>query len=55
VLKEVLVNALDGVEEFSHLFIIYWMNKISNAERRLVHGEGRAELLYFRTSILLLS
>ena len=44
VLKKVLVKALDGVEEFSHVFIIYWMHKISNAERKLVHGEGRAEM-----------
>jgi tRNA-Thr(GGU) m(6)t(6)A37 methyltransferase TsaA len=44
VLNKGLVKALDGVEEFSHVFIIYWMHKISKAERRLVHGEGRAEM-----------
>jgi tRNA (adenine37-N6)-methyltransferase len=43
VLKRVLVKALDGIEEFSHIFILYWMHKISKAERRLVHGEGRTE------------
>jgi tRNA-Thr(GGU) m(6)t(6)A37 methyltransferase TsaA len=43
VLKKVLAKALDGIEEFSHVFIIYWMHKISEAERKLVHGEGRTE------------
>jgi len=43
-LKKDLAKALDGVEEFSHVFIIYWMHKISNAERRSVHSEGRAEM-----------
>jgi tRNA-Thr(GGU) m(6)t(6)A37 methyltransferase TsaA len=43
VLKKDLVKALDGVEEFSHVFIIYWMHKISNAERKSVHGEGARE------------
>jgi tRNA-Thr(GGU) m(6)t(6)A37 methyltransferase TsaA len=41
VLKRIFVKALDGIEEFSHVFIIYWMHKISKEERRLVHGEGR--------------
>jgi tRNA-Thr(GGU) m(6)t(6)A37 methyltransferase TsaA len=43
VLKKDLVKALDGVEEFSHVFIIYWMHKISNAQRELVREEGRRE------------
>jgi tRNA-Thr(GGU) m(6)t(6)A37 methyltransferase TsaA len=44
VLKKMLVKALDGVEEFSHIFIIYWMHKISNTERRLVHDESKTEI-----------
>jgi tRNA-Thr(GGU) m(6)t(6)A37 methyltransferase TsaA len=44
VLEKELAKAVDGVEEFSHVFIIYWMHKISNAERKLVHGEGRREM-----------
>jgi tRNA-Thr(GGU) m(6)t(6)A37 methyltransferase TsaA len=39
VLKKDLVKALDGVEEFSHVFIIYWMHEISNAERKSVYSE----------------
>jgi tRNA-Thr(GGU) m(6)t(6)A37 methyltransferase TsaA len=43
-LKKDLAKALDGVEEFSHVFIIYWMHKISNAERKAVYGGGRREI-----------
>ena len=42
VLKKDLTKALDGVEEFSHVFIVYWMHKISNAEKKLVQTRGRA-------------
>jgi tRNA-Thr(GGU) m(6)t(6)A37 methyltransferase TsaA len=44
VLERVLVKALDGVEEFSHVFIIYWMHKISNAQRKSVREEGHREM-----------
>jgi tRNA-Thr(GGU) m(6)t(6)A37 methyltransferase TsaA len=44
VLRKDLVKALDGVAEFSHVIIIYWMHKISNAERKSVHGGGRREM-----------
>jgi tRNA-Thr(GGU) m(6)t(6)A37 methyltransferase TsaA len=44
VLRKDLVKALDGVEEFSHVFIIYWMHKISKAKRRLVHDEGGTQM-----------
>ena len=43
-LKRDLVKALDGVEEFSHVFIIYWMHKISKAERKSVHAEDHKEM-----------
>jgi len=36
VLEKDLTKALDGVEEFSHVFIVYWMHKISNAEKKMV-------------------
>ena len=43
VLKGVLVKALDGIEEFSHVFIIYWMHKILDAQRKSVREEGHKE------------
>jgi tRNA-Thr(GGU) m(6)t(6)A37 methyltransferase TsaA len=45
VIRKDLLRALDGVEEFSHVFIIYWMHKISKAERRLVHDEDRKQIM----------
>jgi len=44
VLRKSLAKGLDGVEEFSHVFVIFWMHRISNTEKKLVSSEGRAEL-----------
>lgn len=44
VLKKDLVEAIDGIEEFSHVFIIYWMHRISNAKRKLVREKGHGEM-----------
>ena len=43
VFKKNLAKALDGVEEFSHVFIIYWMHKVPSSERKLVHSGRGAE------------
>lgn len=45
-LRKDLSEALDGVEDFSHLFVIFWMHKISNTENTAlqVHPSGRPEL-----------
>jgi len=46
VLREELMEAVEGIKGFSHLFIIFWMHKISNEERKTlkVHPRGRNEL-----------
>lgn len=46
VLREDLAKALDGIEDFSHLFVIFWMHEISNEERRTVkvHPRGREDM-----------
>ncbi len=46
VLKNELADGLDGVEEFSHVFIIFWLHKISDYEKTVlkVHPKGRVEL-----------
>jgi tRNA-Thr(GGU) m(6)t(6)A37 methyltransferase TsaA len=46
ILRKDLTEALDGVEGFSHLFIIFWMHEISDAEKTpaKVHPRGRPEL-----------
>ena len=46
ILREDLTEALDGIEDFSHLFVIFWMHEISNEERRTVkvHPRGREDM-----------
>ena len=42
VLKKDLAKALDGIEDWSHVYVIFWMHKISDKEKMLVHlGGGR--------------
>jgi len=41
-----LVQALDGLEDFSHLYVIFYMHKVPENERRQlkVHPRGRMDL-----------
>jgi tRNA-Thr(GGU) m(6)t(6)A37 methyltransferase TsaA len=36
-----LVEALDGIEEFSHVFIIFWMHRISDDEKKVLQARPR--------------
>lgn len=46
VLRKNLAEALDGIEDFSHLFVIFWMHEISKEERSRmkIHPRGRTDL-----------
>ncbi len=45
VINDSLTEALDGLEEFSHIIVIYWMHKIASSEIPLkVRPRGRKEL-----------
>jgi tRNA-Thr(GGU) m(6)t(6)A37 methyltransferase TsaA len=46
ILREDLAEALDGIEDFSHLFVIFWMHGVSNEERRTmkVHPRGKGDM-----------
>ncbi len=46
IIQSDLKAALDGIKDFSHLFIIFWMNRISEDKRRRlkVHPRGRKDL-----------
>ena len=46
VLDPDLVKALEGIEDFSHIFVIFWMHRIVDKDRRVtnVHPRGRREL-----------
>jgi len=39
-------EALDGVAGFSHLFVLFWLNKISSSQRKImkVHPRGRKDM-----------
>ena len=46
VFREDLAEALDGIEDFSHFFVIFWLHEISEEERRMmkVHPRGRGDM-----------
>ena len=46
VFRDDLAEALDGIGDFSHIFVIFWMHEISKEERRTVkvHPRGRSDL-----------
>jgi tRNA-Thr(GGU) m(6)t(6)A37 methyltransferase TsaA len=45
-IRDDLVDALEGVAAFSHLYVIFWMNQIQEKKRRVmkVHPRGRKDL-----------
>jgi len=46
IIRDELVEALEGVESFSHLFVLFWLNQISNRQRMTlkVHPRGRMDM-----------
>lgn len=46
VFREELAEALEGIEKFSHLFILFWLNEISDQGRKImkVHPRGRSDM-----------
>jgi len=46
VVKKGYEKALDGIEDFSHVYVIFWMQKIGDAERKTLktHPRGRMDL-----------
>lgn len=41
-----LTQALDGIEEFSHVFVLFWLHEISNEKRKMlkIHPRGRQDM-----------
>jgi tRNA-Thr(GGU) m(6)t(6)A37 methyltransferase TsaA len=41
-----LLECLEGVEEFSHIIVVYWMHRVPSMERPpgKIHPQGRADL-----------
>ena len=46
VLRTDLTPALNGLDEFSHIFVIYWLHDVLTQQQRIlkVHPRGRREL-----------
>ncbi|MGD0996675.1 MAG: tRNA (N6-threonylcarbamoyladenosine(37)-N6)-methyltransferase TrmO [Candidatus Bathyarchaeia archaeon] len=46
IVRDELVGALDGVDGFSHLFVLFWLNQISNKQRMTlkIHPRGRMDM-----------
>lgn len=46
VIRKDLVEALEGIEDFSHIFIFFWMHQIPKEEIKIlkVHPRGRTDL-----------
>ncbi|MGD9130541.1 MAG: tRNA (N6-threonylcarbamoyladenosine(37)-N6)-methyltransferase TrmO [Candidatus Bathyarchaeota archaeon] len=46
IFREELAEALEGVEEFSHLFVLFWLHRMSDNDRRVmkVHPRGRSDM-----------
>ncbi len=46
IFREDLTEALEGVEEFSHLFVLFWLHETSDEDRRIikVHPRGRSDM-----------
>jgi len=46
ILRDELVGTLEGVDGFSHLFVLFWLNQISNKQRMTlkIHPRGRMDM-----------
>ncbi len=45
ILKSELTEGLDGIEEFSHLFVLFWLNEVTAQYRALkFHPRGRMDM-----------
>lgn len=46
VLKKELTTGLQGIEDFSHIFVLFLLNKVSNTDRQIkkVHPRGRTDV-----------
>ena len=46
ILRGEFAEALDGINEFSHLFVLFWLHEISDEQRKTlkVHPRGRKDL-----------
>jgi len=46
IIRKDLVEALEGIEDFSHIFVVFWMHQVPKEETKMlkVHPRGRTDL-----------
>ena len=46
VFREELTETLEGIQEFSHLFVLFWLHEMSDENRQImkVHPRGRKDM-----------
>jgi tRNA-Thr(GGU) m(6)t(6)A37 methyltransferase TsaA len=46
IFRKEYIKALGGLKEFSHLFVLFWLHKMSDQDRRIlkVHPRGRNDM-----------
>ncbi len=46
IFREEYTEALEGIEEFSHIFVLFWLHEMSDEDRKImkVHPRGRADM-----------
>jgi len=42
-------KGLDGIEEWSHVYVVFWMHKISDEDKMLIHPGGGVNVGIFAT------
>jgi len=51
VLDNEFAKGLDGIEEWSHIYVIFWMNRIVDKQKMLVHPKGNVGIFATRAPI----
>jgi len=49
VIKSEFAKGLDGIDEWSHIYVIFWLNKISDKDKMLIHPGGEGNVGIFAT------
>jgi tRNA-Thr(GGU) m(6)t(6)A37 methyltransferase TsaA len=46
IIRDELTGALEGIADFSHLYVLFWLNGVTSNERKMmrVHPRGREDL-----------
>lgn len=51
VFKKRFANGLDSIENWSHVYVIFWMHKVSDKDKVLIHPKGNVGIFATRAPI----